>query len=231
MNRIGVTGGKGFIGSYLVEALEDPIVFEGDLLSLNLTRDFVRRCDMIYHIAGKNREIPGVILHNNLVATGNLILSMILENYFPAIIFVSSSQVEWDSPSEYSLSKYIEEQIIRDAPHYCIYRVPNVYGPGARPYYNSVVATFCTQIAKGEKLTINDPNSEREFVYIDDLIYWLLKPEFNNFEYRIDVKGEVLSIGEIASFLTDRLGEHKRLEKTLNWYIEEERNGKRLSYP
>ena len=158
MKKIGITGARGFIGSHLVEAIEDPIIFKWNLDHLDSVRDFVKQCDRIYHVAGKNREkFDGMILKNNLIGTANLLLAMNLENKFPELIFISSTQVEWNPTCEYSIAKFLEEQAVKETKKWCIYRVPNVYGPRCLPFYNSVVATFCYQIATGEPLSIKTP--------------------------------------------------------------------------
>ena len=51
-----------------------------------------------------------------------------------------------------------------------IYRLPNLFGKWCRPNYNSVVATFCHNIARELPITVSDPAAELELVYIDDLI-------------------------------------------------------------
>jgi UDP-2-acetamido-2,6-beta-L-arabino-hexul-4-ose reductase len=216
--EIGITGANGFIGSYLAKSLENTHIFNGDLTELGNVRDFVLECDRIYHFAGKNRADTGEILKNNIVSTANIILSMKLENKYPELIFSSSQQAIWNSNSEYGFTKILEEDIVKKADRWCIYRIPNVYGPGGKPFYNSVVATFCYQISNGEKVTVNDPNVQREFIYIDDLIQSLQNPEFNNYK---SPKGELLTIGEVYSFLTDKSGEHEKLNSCLEYYKNE----------
>lgn len=213
--RIGITGAKGFIGSHLKTKLANPIVFNKDLTDLPEVRNLIRNCDRIYHLAGKNREEPGNIAKNNIISTSNIVLATILEDTYPEIIFASSKQVEWNPNSEYGFTKSIEEEIIKKTNNWCIYRIPNVYGPGCRPFYNSVVATFCHQIAKGETVEIHDPDAKREFIYIDELIQGLLRPEFNKY---INLKGEELTIGEIYDYLTTKLGQHEKLAKCLRYY-------------
>lgn len=51
-----------------------------------------------------------------------------------------------------------------------IYRLPGVFGKWCRPNYNSVVATFCHNIARGLPITISDPARVVELVYIDDVV-------------------------------------------------------------
>ncbi len=195
--------------------LNDPLLFEGDLTNIRDACEFVVSCDRIYHLAGKNREQPGEILKNNVISTSNLILACKIKRVNPEIIFSSSQQVIWNSESEYGFVKSVEEEIIKKANKWCIFRIPNVYGPGGKPFYNSVIATFCYQISKGESVTIHDPSVKREFIFVDDLIEQLLNPEFNSLN---SIDGETLTVGEICSFLTDKLGNHKNLEKCLQSY-------------
>ena len=213
--KIGITGAKGFIGTHLKRKLTNSIIFNGDLKNIEEVRKFIGKCDRIYHLAGKNREKIGGILSNNILSTANLIFAMNIEKKSPEIIFSSSKQVIWNPNSEYGFTKHIEEELVKKARKWCIFRIPNVYGPGCKPFYNSVVATFCYQVVKGEPLNINDPNTKREFIFIDDLIDELLTPEFNSYK---EPEGEIMTIGEIASYLTEKLGYHKKLEKCLEYY-------------
>ena len=49
-----------------------------------------------------------------------------------------------------------------------IYRLVGVFGKFCKPNYNSVVATFCHNIARGLPIQISDPDFTLELVYIDD---------------------------------------------------------------
>ena len=215
--KIGITGWKGFIGSHLVKRIDNPILFQGDTRSLLDVMEFVGQCDRIYHLAGKNRAEGGQILANNLVSTGNLVLATKLLGVNPEIVFTSSKQVEWNPNSEYGMTKLVEENIVRKAAKWCVFRIPNVYGPGCKPFYNSVVATFCWQIAKGEPCTTHQPFATREFVYVDDLVNALVNPVL----YRVvKVPGEVMCVQEVHEYLTTRLGEHEKLKMCLDYYKE-----------
>ncbi len=212
---VGITGWRGFIGSHLKERIENPVLFQGDMRKLDDVALFVRECDLIYHVAGLNRASDGAILANNIVSTGNLVLACKLQRVFPEIVFLSSTQIEWSPNSEYSVAKRIEEKIIEINGKWCIFKVPNVYGPGAKPFYNSVVATFAFQIAHGKEVVMDNQNATREFIYIDDLINGLLKPECNEF---VRPMGEIMSIKDVYDYLTIRLGEHENLKKCLDYY-------------
>ena len=56
----------------------------------------------------------------------------------------------------------------------CIYRFPNLFGKWCKPNYNSVIATWCYNIANDLDITINERTVELELLYIDDLINEML---------------------------------------------------------
>jgi UDP-2-acetamido-2,6-beta-L-arabino-hexul-4-ose reductase len=51
-----------------------------------------------------------------------------------------------------------------------IFRLKNVFGKWCRPDYNSVVATFCHNIAHDLPISISDPDRELELVHVDDVV-------------------------------------------------------------
>jgi UDP-2-acetamido-2,6-beta-L-arabino-hexul-4-ose reductase len=51
-----------------------------------------------------------------------------------------------------------------------VYRFPNLFGKWCRPNYNSAVATFCHNIARGLPITVSDPAVRLTLLYIDDLV-------------------------------------------------------------
>lgn len=76
--------------------------------------------------------------------------------------------------SEYGRSKKSGEELIFEyagetGTKAAVYRFPNVMGH-SRPNYNSAVSTFCWAIANDEAFTVNNPSTELELLYIDDLV-------------------------------------------------------------
>ena len=83
--------------------------------------------------------------------------------------------------SIYGISKKSAEDLIRISglPHMLL-RLANVYGPGCRPDYNSVVATLCQRARKNLPLQINGKGTHgRDFIYIDDVVQAFLLAGFN----------------------------------------------------
>lgn len=77
--------------------------------------------------------------------------------------------------SEYGRSKLAGEELFfqygrETGAEVLVYRFPNLFGKWCRPNYNSAVATFCHNIANDLPITVNDPKTELELLYIDDLV-------------------------------------------------------------
>ncbi|BBO87645.1 NAD-dependent epimerase/dehydratase family protein [Desulfosarcina ovata] len=173
-----VTGANGFIGRNLIinlKRLNDCEISEYDIDSnYDDLKAFLIKADVIVHLAGVNRPE-----RDNEFRKGNSLFSQHICNILceikrqPLIIFASSIQAELDNP--YGISKRIAEQeFFRLKENYnvpvAVFRLPGVFGKWCRPNYNSVVATFCYNIARGLPITIFDPNHKIDLVYIDDVI-------------------------------------------------------------
>ncbi len=180
MTRVAVTGSDGFIGKNLLEGLSHLDGVDIRCYDRNSTarlEDIIQGVDIIYHLAGINRPENPCDFNMNVDLTREII--SILENLKqkPAIVFSSSAQAVLDNP--YGLSKKAAEELLikyhekTNAPVY-IYRLPGVFGKWSRPNYNTVVATFCYNIARDMNISISDPNRELELVYIDDVVESLM---------------------------------------------------------
>ncbi len=190
--RIGVTGATGFIGGHLLSSLKG----RGSIVTLQRQKwlpgrkelkRFVADTDIIFHLGGVNRDTDEHILSGNIASTSRL-LEAILNDGKPTtrIIFASSAQVySWkkyrnpiretrktNPDTVYGLSKQTAENLIKNSGiQFVILRMSNVYGPGCRPNYNSVIPTLCYRATKNEPLVIHgDGRQCRDFVYIQDIV-------------------------------------------------------------
>ena len=195
--KILVTGAKGFVGKNLVESLKnirdgkDRIskitieeIYEYDLDSnTEDLESYTKDCDFVFHLAGVNRpDNDEEFMRGNFGFT-SLLLDRLkrFENRCP-IMISSSIQATLEGryeDSEYGKSKLAGEQLIFSygddtGAKVLVYRFPNLFGKWCRPNYNSVIATFCNNIANDLPIQINDRNTELELLYIDDLISEML---------------------------------------------------------
>jgi len=134
--------------------------------------EFVAKCDTIVHLAAMNRGDEREIFETNVRLVDRLIESLDATHKRPHVIFASSTQR--DRPNAYGRSKKHGEDQLRNwasraAAPLTILVVPNVFGPGCRPYYNSVVATFCHQLAHDQRPVVID-DQQLELIWINDLV-------------------------------------------------------------
>lgn len=183
-----ITGAGGFIGRNLALRLTEK--GHGVLAATRQTTeaelaDMVGQADAVIHLAGANRPESDVEfddINNRFTAH----LCSLLRHRASAIPVIASSTIQIDRDTPYGRSKRAGEEHLRDlgaatggAVNIC--RLVNVFGKWCRPNYNSVVATFCHNIARDLPITINDPSAEVRLVHVDDVIdtwlAWLDAPE------------------------------------------------------
>ncbi len=178
--NIGITGQSGFIGSYLTKHIKykneefNIISFNRDFFDSQLKlNNFVKKVDVLIHLAGLNRhKSQNYIFEKNLELARKLISSLESTNSRPHLIFASSTQESQNN--KYGRSKLeckviFEDWSKRNKGKVSTLIIPNVFGPFCKPFYNSVVATFCHQIANYLKPKIKiDKNIE--LIYVGDLV-------------------------------------------------------------
>jgi UDP-2-acetamido-2,6-beta-L-arabino-hexul-4-ose reductase len=173
-----ITGADGFIGRNLQMVAGERSGFEACPVTRATSRaelsKAVAEAEAVIHLAGVNRpEDPADFMTGNGDATARLCELLLADGRALPVIFASSIQAERDNP--YGLSKRAAEQYLVDyaaasGARVAIYRLANVFGKWCRPHYNSAVATFCHNIARGLPIQIHDPAAEVRLVYVDDVI-------------------------------------------------------------
>lgn len=177
MLTIGITGITGLLGWHLHSYLfgfkdinvigADKETFEDSARLVN----FVSRCEIIIHFAGMNRGEDSEIMNTNIDLTDKLIIALKKSKNKPHLIFSSSTQVYkktvyGNSKIECSdrLSKWADENNAL----FSNLILPNVFGEKGKPFHNSVVSTFCYQIANKKDPRIIVDN-EVEFLHAGEL--------------------------------------------------------------
>ncbi|GAB7562662.1 capsular polysaccharide biosynthesis protein CapF [Methylobacillus methanolivorans] len=184
--RVLVTGSQGFIGKNLLARLGESAQYivstfaRGD--DVACLPALIAEADAVIHLAGENRpqdEAAFSIVNAGLTAT----LCNVIKKHKVStgrnvlLILASSTQAEIDNP--YGRSKLAAEHSIRSLAEETgnpaiIFRLPGVFGKWCKPNYNSVVATFCYNIARGLPIQVNDPARALQLAYIDDVAQALI---------------------------------------------------------
>ena len=196
--KILVTGSGGFVGKNLVESLKAvrdgkdktrPALVIDEIYGYDIgtPREELdlacRQCDFVFNLAGVNRpkDASEFMAGNFGFASELLELLKKHNNKCPVMLSssIQASLVGRYAEGDYGKSKLRGEELFFEyseesgAP-VCVYRFPNLFGKWSRPNYNSVVATFCHNIANGLPITVNDRSIELELLYIDDLVSEML---------------------------------------------------------
>ncbi|WP_294758599.1 capsular polysaccharide biosynthesis protein CapF [uncultured Gemmiger sp.] len=193
-----VTGAKGFVGRNLCENLKNirdgknrtrpalcvENVFEYDLdTDPALLDEYCAKADFVFNLAGVNRpKEQSEFMQGNFGFASTLLDTLKKHGNTCPVMLSSSIQatlIGRYGQSDYGKSKLAGEELFfayakeTGAP-VLVYRFPNLFGKWCRPNYNSAVATFCHNTAHDLPLTVNDPATELELLYIDDLVEEML---------------------------------------------------------
>ena len=188
-----VTGARGMVGTALVNNLKNirdgknktrpnlhiEEIYEYEVSSTREElEEYCRKADFVFNLAGVNRpENPEDFMKGNFGFASTLLETLQkYENKAP-IMLSSSIQATLAGRfgnSEYGRSKKAGEDLFfayarQTGARVAVYRFPNLMGH-SRPKYNSAVSTFCWAVANDQPFTVNDPNTELELLYIDDLV-------------------------------------------------------------
>ena len=182
--KIGITGQAGFVGTHLFNYLGlqtgvERIAFEDSFFDDAFKLEtFVSNCDAIVHLAAMNRHPnPEVIYETNIALVKKLISACENKKVTPHILF--SSSIQEDADNAYGKSKLLGREFLenwseRTGSKVTGFVIPNVFGPFGKPFYNSVIATFCHQLTHGDTPTIK-VDTQLKLIYVNELIETIWK--------------------------------------------------------
>ncbi len=221
--KILITGHKGFIGKNTFFQLKDN--FNLEVLGFgreNKEDDLINKIsesDFIIHCAGVNKTTD----NNEFNLINHGLTKKICEiniklNKFLPIIFTSSIHTQKNNAygvSKLNAEKELFEYSKKTNSRVYIFRLPHVMGKWCKPNYNSVIATFCHNIANNIPIEINPQNPKINIVYIDDLIR-----EFYNLIIDNKKESQIVEIKKTYNISIEKLAEEinqiKNSQETLS---------------
>jgi UDP-glucose 4-epimerase len=206
--KLVVTGGAGFMGSHLVDALiargHDVTVFdlrrsaclpagvrmvEGDLGDMAVLDRLVEGADAVFHLAGfadlnAARHRPLDTVRVNVLGTMNLLEAMrargVKRFLFASTVYVYSREGGFYRCSKQACESYIEECGRTFDLRYTVLRYGSLYGPRA-DRSNGVYRLLASAIQSSRIEYTGAPEDIREYIHVEDaarLSADALAPEF-----------------------------------------------------
>ena len=192
-----ITGANGFVGKNLAEALKNirdgkdktrPLLKIEELYLYDIDSEKAeletacKNADFVFNLAGVNRpKDNSEFLKGNFGFAEELLNTLKKHNNKCPVMLASSVQAtligRYDG--DYGRSKKAGEELFfnysaETGAKVLVYRFPNLFGKWCKPNYNSAVPTFCNNIANDLEIKVNDPKTELELLYIDDLVKEML---------------------------------------------------------
>ncbi len=193
--KIVVTGGSGFMGSHLVDALiargHEVIVFdlrrsswlprgvrmvEGDLSDGTKLEELVAGADAVYHLAGfadlnAARTRPIDTVQANVLGTVNLLEAMrargVSRFLFASTVYVYSREGGFYRCSKQACESYIEEYGRSFGLRYTMLRYGSLYGPRA-DRANGIYRLLAAAIREARIEYTGGPDDVREYIHVED---------------------------------------------------------------
>ena len=218
-----ITGANGFVGKNLAEALKNirdgkdktrpnlqiEEIFEYDLGDESKLDGFCKECDFVFNLAGVNRpKDNSEFLKGNFGFAEELLNILKKHNNKCPVMLASSVQAtligRYDG--DYGRSKKAGEDLFfnyaaETGAKVLVYRFPNLFGKWCKPNYNSAVATFCNNLANDLEIKVNDPKTELELLYIDDLVKEMLDA-LENKEHHCEFDGVKTVLSDNGKYCT-----------------------------
>ena len=191
-----ITGGSGFIGSYVVDALvknkykvtildlnqpkrKDVKFIQGSILDKSIIRSALKNINIIFHLAAvsditKVKEIPLKTIKTNILGTTFLLEGARNAN-IDRFVFASSIYSYGAAGNLYTTSKTASELIIKNykliyGQKFTILRYATAYGPRNREV--DAVSIFVRRALKNLDLIIHgNGQQKRNYIYAEDLGY------------------------------------------------------------
>jgi UDP-2-acetamido-2,6-beta-L-arabino-hexul-4-ose reductase len=207
---IGVTGATGLLGWHLRAFLRT----DANLRVIPATRSsfttaeeldaLVSECDVLVHLAGMNRGNDHEVEATNSALALALVAACVRTESVPHVIYSNSIHRTQDNGygrSKRRAAENLERWADRAGAVFTDVVLPHVFGECGKPFYNSVVSTFCHQLANGLQPEIHK-DSELELLHAQHVARKILEIASEGKGGTVRVRGVTMTVKELLSKLT-----------------------------
>lgn len=210
--KIGITGADGLIGWHLrayLKAIDSGhdvrLASRATFKRPELLTEFVDGVDAIIHLAGMNRGADAEIETTNAALARDLVLACEQTNTRPFLVYANSTHQDRDTA--YGRGKRAGANTLRswaeqNGTGFANLILPHVFGEFGKPFYNSVVSTFCHQLARNETPQIIT-DGDLELLHAQDVAAHSLMVIQENQCGDIRLNGANMKVSELLQRLTD----------------------------
>lgn len=209
--RIGITGAEGMIGWHLrchlhsLPSVQTFLATRRTFASDKALIDFVQQCDAIVHLAGVNRGDPSWLEHTNVLLTEQLIKAMNEAGRTPIVVFASSTHIDRNTP--YGRSKRAATLLLKQWADQTGGRLanvifPHVFGEAGKPFYNSVVSTFCYQLSVGNQPSIEN-DGDLDLLHAQEVASIIVECARNGVSREVRPHGARLRVSQLLARLSE----------------------------
>lgn len=175
--RLGITGADGLLGWHLrallrVQAEHDVrLATRATFADATRLAAFVEGVDAVVHCAGMNRGAETEVEAINIALAEALVAACERSATKPRLVFSNSAHIERDTcygRGKRAASARLRAWADRTGIPFADLVLPHVFGEFGKPFYNSVVSTFCYQLARGEEPRVIT-DGDLELVHAQDV--------------------------------------------------------------
>ncbi len=207
---IGITGATGLLGWHLRAFLQTDAnlrVVPAPRSWLTTAEELdalVSECDVLVHLAGMNRGSDHEVEATNVALAEALVAACERTESMPHVIYSNSIHSTQDNAygrSKRCAAEKLERWAARAGAVFTDVVLPHVFGECGKPFYNSVVSTFCHQLANDLKPEIQK-DMELELLHAQQFARKILEIASEGKGGQVRVRGVPITVTELLSKLT-----------------------------
>jgi UDP-2-acetamido-2,6-beta-L-arabino-hexul-4-ose reductase len=206
--KFAITGAAGFLGWHArcaIQArgdefvsLERPVLEDADRFAAA-----VSDADTVLHFAGINRGDPHELRDENLGFAQKLTAAIDTSGSNAHVVYANSIQAGNGTPfgdGKQDAAKHFSKWSKASGIPVADVRLPNLFGEHGRPGYNSVVATFCHELATGG-LPVIQQDRELPLLHVQDALDGLFDLADQRRDGGFDPEGRPTSVSALLDLL------------------------------